>query len=37
MSVAVGDTVIFQWGDKVEYAGVEYYLVAESNISAIID
>ncbi len=36
MSVKVGDVVIFQWGDKVEYGGVEYYLVSESNISAII-
>ncbi len=36
MSVSVGDNVIFQWGDKVEYGGVEYYLVSESNISAII-
>ena len=23
MSVTVGDTVIFQWGDKIEYKGVE--------------
>ena len=37
LSVSVGDSVIFQWGDKVEYQGVEYYLVSESNISAIID
>jgi chaperonin GroES len=36
MSVEVGDKVIFQWGDKVEYQGTEYYLVSESNISAII-
>ncbi len=37
LSVSVGDNVIFQWGDKIEYQGVEYYLVSESNISAIID
>lgn len=37
LSVEVGDKVIFQWGDKIEYKGVEYYLVSESNISAIID
>lgn len=37
LSVKVGDTVIFQWGDKVEYQGTEYYLVNESNISAIIE
>lgn len=36
VSVEVGDKVIFQWGDKIEYQGVEYYLVSESNISAII-
>lgn len=37
LSVEVGDTVIFQWGDKVEYQGIDYYLVSESNISAIIE
>ena len=37
LSVEVGDKVIFQWGDKVEYQDVEYYLVSELNISAIID
>ncbi len=37
MSVALGDKVIFQWGDKVEYQGVEYYLVSENNISAVIE
>jgi chaperonin GroES len=36
LSVSVGDKVIFQWGDKLEYQGTEYYLVSESNISAII-
>lgn len=37
LSVVVGDKVIFQWGDKVEYQGTEYYLVSESNISAVIE
>jgi chaperonin GroES len=37
MSVSVGEKVIYQWGDKVEYGGVEYYLVSESNISAVIE
>lgn len=37
LGVEVGDKVIFQWGDKVEYQGTEYYLVSESNISAVID
>ena len=37
VSVVVGDKVIFQWGDKVEYQGTEYYLVSESNISAVIE
>jgi chaperonin GroES len=37
LGVEVGDIVIFQWGDKVEYQGVEYYLVSESNISAVIE
>ena len=37
LDVKVGDKVIFQWGDKVEYQDKKYYLVSESNISAIID
>ena len=36
MDVKVGDTVLFQWGDKIEYGGEEYYLVSETNISAVI-
>lgn len=36
LSVKAGDKVIFQWGDKIEFAGETYYLVSESNISAII-
>jgi chaperonin GroES len=37
VDVKVGDRVIFQWGDKIEYQGTEYYLVSESNISAVIE
>lgn len=36
LDVKEGDTVIFQWGDKIEFDGEEYFLVSESNISAII-
>jgi len=36
IDVSVGDKVIFQWGDKIEYQGTEYYLVGESNISAVL-
>lgn len=36
MNVNKGDTVLFQWGDKVEVDGEEYYIVGESNILAII-
>ncbi len=35
MSVKEGMRVIFQWGDKVELQGEEYYLVNENNILAI--
>ena len=37
MHVKVGDTVLFQWGDKIEYEKQEYYIVSESNILAIIN
>lgn len=37
VDVKVGDKVIFQWGDKIEYQGEDYYLVSESNISAVIE
>jgi len=36
VDVKEGEKVIFQWGDKLEFDNVEYYLVSESNISAII-
>ena len=37
LEVKEGDKVLFQWGEKVEYGGQEYYLVGENNILAIID
>ncbi len=36
LSVKIGDKVLFQWGEKVEYRGDDYYVVSESNILAII-
>lgn len=36
MSIKKDDKVLYQWGDKIEYGGEEYYLVSESNILAII-
>ncbi len=35
--VSVGDSVIFQWGEKIEYNGEEYYLVSEGNILAVFE
>jgi chaperonin GroES len=37
LEVKVGDKVLFQWGDKIEYQKKEYYLVSESNISAVLE
>ena len=36
VSVKVGDTVIFQWGDTIKVDGAEYYIVRESEILAVI-
>lgn len=36
LQVAVGDTVLFQWGDMIKIDGVEYHVVSESNIVAIV-
>jgi len=36
MQVKKGQKVIFQWGDKLEFDGEEYYLVSENNILAIL-
>ena len=37
MNVKVGDKVLFQWGEKIEVNDVEYFVVAENNILAIIN
>ncbi len=37
MQIKEGDTVLFQWGDKVEIDNVEYYVVSESNILAVVE
>jgi chaperonin GroES len=37
VSVKAGDKVLFQWGDKVQVEGNEYYIVKESEILAIIN
>lgn len=36
ISVAVGDSVLFQWGDLIKVNGEEYHIVGESGILAII-
>jgi len=36
VSVKVGDSVLFQWGDKIKVGGEEYYIVKESEVIAII-
>jgi len=36
LEVKEGDTVIFQWGDKIEIDNEEYYVVSESGVLAII-
>ncbi|OHA18320.1 MAG: hypothetical protein A2664_02560 [Candidatus Taylorbacteria bacterium RIFCSPHIGHO2_01_FULL_46_22b] len=36
VGVSIGDTVLFQWGDMIKIDGVEYTIVSESNIIAII-
>jgi len=36
VSVKVGDKVLFQWGDKVQVDGEEFYLVREPEILAVI-
>lgn len=34
--IKVGDMVLFQWGDEIVMDGVEYQVVSESNILAVI-
>jgi len=36
MQVTVGDKVLFQWGDKLTIDGVEYEMISESGILAVI-
>ena len=36
LTVQVGDTVIYQWGDKIKIDGEEYVIVRESEIAAIL-
>ena len=36
MSVKVGDTVLYQWGDTIKVKDEEYVVVSESNIIGII-
>ncbi len=36
ITVKVGDTVLFQWGDKIKIDNEEYYIVKENELLAII-
>lgn len=36
LSVKVGETVLFQWGDKVRIDDEDFYIVKESEILAVI-
>ncbi len=36
IDVKEGDRILFQWGEKVEVHGKEYYLVREDNILAVL-
>jgi len=36
VKIKEGDEVLFQWGDEIVIEGVEYHVVSESNILAII-
>ena len=35
-SIAVGDKVLFQWGDKIKIGDDEYFIVRESEVLAVI-
>ena len=37
ISVSVGDTVLFSWGDDLELDNVKYHLVTENNILGIVN
>lgn len=36
LTVKAGDEVLFQWGDEITVDGVEYHMVGESSILAVI-
>lgn len=36
VEVLVGDKILFQWGEKIEYGKEDYFVVREDNILAII-
>jgi len=36
LTVKVGDSVLFQWGDKIKIEDEEYYIVRESEILAVL-
>ena len=36
MEVKVGDIVLYQWGDEIVFEGIDYVLLREGEISAII-
>lgn len=37
IQVKVGQKVMFQWGEKIEIDGDEYYIVGEGNILALVN
>jgi len=37
ISVKVGDSVLFQWGDKIQIDGEEFYIVKDSELLAVIN
>lgn len=37
MTLKVGDVVIYSWGDKVKVGGVEYTIVPEAGVTAILN
>lgn len=37
VNVAVGDTVLFSWGDEMKFDDVQYHVVTETNILGIIN
>lgn len=37
LDVTEGDKILFQWGEKVEVEGKEFYIVREDNILAILE